>query len=106
MENMEEIYRALLESTGEGIVIVDEEGNVLMFNHTAENLFGFRREEILNRKVDSLLPEFRADLPRHPAANSGELTRLELMAKRGDGTEFPVAVALSLAGTDQRRKAV
>jgi PAS domain S-box-containing protein len=99
------IYRTLLESAAEGIVVVDRDGRIVMANGKAGEMFGYRQEELLGRVVETLLPESRRELhiahraeylanPRNRSMGIG----LDLVARRRDGSEFPVEIALSHAG--------
>jgi PAS domain S-box-containing protein len=99
------IFRSLLESAAEGIIVVDVDGRIVMFNGKAEELFGYRQEELLGHVVDILLPETRREVhcmhraeylsnPRNRTMGLG----LDLVARRRDGSEFPVEIALSHAG--------
>lgn len=99
------IYRSLLESAAEGIVVVDRDGRIVMVNRKAENLFGYRQEELLGQVVDTLLPESRREVHRTHRAeylanprNRSMGIGLDLVAQRQDGSEFPVEIALSHAG--------
>ncbi len=97
-----EEYEALLESAPDGIVVVDEAGRILLVNRALEAMLGYRREELLGRSIDLLVPDrirplhrahrdrFRAD-PRRRELGA----RLDLTARRKDGTELPVEVSLS-----------
>src|SRR5258708_11504609 len=95
-------YRRLLEAAPDGIVEVDGFGRIVLVNSQAESLFGYRREELLGKSVEILMPErFRE---RHPAHRAGYRTHplirpmgsgLDLRALRADGTEFAVDINLS-----------
>ena len=105
MKRDDGIFRTLLESAAEGIVIVDVSGLILLVNHKAEELFGYRQEELLGRVVDVLLPESRREIHRAHRADYVATPRnrsmgigLDLVARRRDGGEFPVEIALSHAG--------
>lgn len=93
---------AMLQSALDCIVAVDAEGNLTEFNRAAETTFGYRREDVIGKKMATLLiPPARRD--EHFAGvvryqTTGQSTYLgrpvERMALRADGTEFPVAIAV------------
>jgi PAS domain S-box-containing protein len=92
----------LVEFAPDAMLIVDGTGKVLYANQRVTDLFGCRREEIVNQSVDLLLPErFRARHAGHRRHFSEDRrTRpmgagLDLLGRRWDGTEFPVEISLS-----------
>ncbi len=100
--------RAFLESAGEGILIVDRNGRIVYANVKIEQMFGYRREELLKQNVEVLLPErFRDVHIGHRAAyTSTPRIRpmgldLDLAGRRKDGSEFPVEISLSFTETDE-----
>ncbi|MGH7860470.1 MAG: PAS domain-containing protein, partial [Candidatus Binatia bacterium] len=95
-------FEALLESAPDSIVGVGSDGRILFVNREGERSFGYRREELVGQPVEVLLPErFRAAhgfhrgsylaLPRTRPMGAG----LDLVARRRDGSEFPVEISLS-----------
>ncbi len=104
---MEGQFEALLEAAPDGIVIVDQDGRIVLINSETERLFGYRRTELLGRPVDLLLPErYRQE---HQGYRAGFLTSprtrpmgsgLELYGRRKDGSEFPTEISLSPFETD------
>jgi two-component system, sensor histidine kinase PdtaS len=96
------MFRGLLESAPDGIFIVDRSGRILLVNGQTEQMFGYRREELLGQPVELLLPErFReAHVGHRSRYQASPRTRpmgagLHLCARRKDGSELPVEISLS-----------
>ncbi len=106
VEASESLFRALVESAPDGIIIVDGEGHITLVNARAESMFGYPRETMVGMPIEALVPErFRPlhNARRHDfmvsptprAMASGE----ELAGLRVDGSEFPVEITLSPIST-------
>jgi PAS domain S-box-containing protein len=98
----EQLFRGLLESAPDAMVVVDAHGRIQIVNSRVEQLFGYSREQLLGRIVDELVPDaFRAGHAGHRAkylSNPGVRPMgqgLELFGRRRDGSEFPVDISLS-----------
>src|SRR6266436_1549792 len=96
------VYKTLVESAPDGIVIVGQEGRIVVVNSQTENLFGYDRDELINKPIEVLIPErFRGKHRGHRAGFMSNLqlrpmgAGLELHGLRKDGTEFPVEISLS-----------
>jgi len=50
-------YRGLLEAAPDGIVVVNQDGEIVLLNARAESQFGYRRDELLGQKVTTIIPE-------------------------------------------------
>ncbi|HEX4005827.1 MAG TPA: PAS domain S-box protein [Acidobacteriaceae bacterium] len=104
---LERRFRQLLEAAPDAIVEVSADGAIVLVNRVAEEMFGYQRDELLGRSVDSLVPDaVRPDHHRHRDSYLGHpRTRsmgsgLELHARRRDGTLFPVEISLSPIQTE------
>lgn len=98
----EERFKSLLNSTPDPMLIVDDKARITYVNAHAVCAFGYQREELLGQPVEVLVPErLRGG---HPALRNAYLERPEprgisggrgLLARRRDGTEFPVDLSLN-----------
>ena len=100
-------FRHLLESAPDAVLIVDDRGSIQLANAEAERLFDYRREELVGRTIEMLIPQrYRGTHVGHRegyvrAAQTRPMgAGLELYGLRKDGSEFPVAISLSPTGTD------
>ena len=102
----EAYFRTLLDSAPDAMIIVDRKGRMAIVNEQAERMFGYGRGELLGRRIEMLLPErlrkehqdFRKTFVADPEVRPMGAGR-DLVARRGDGTEFPVEISLSPAVT-------
>lgn len=97
-----EEYRAVFEAAPDAIVIVDPEGRIRDLNRSAEQLFGYQRDELLGKSIEDLVPEQARALHRREREAYVKAPRarpmgigLDLRARRRDGTEVPVEISLS-----------
>ncbi|HKA08519.1 MAG TPA: PAS domain S-box protein, partial [Gemmataceae bacterium] len=94
---------AILETSLDCIVTVDHEGRVLEFNPAAERTFGYTRAEAVGQELASLInPASHQDGPKRGLAQymtTGEAPvlnrRIEMPARRKDGSEFPAELAIT-----------
>jgi PAS domain S-box-containing protein len=99
---MESRYRGLLEAAPDGMVVVNERGEIVLLNAQAEKHFGYRRDELIGQKVTNIIPEgfaerLIADGTRTAAEALAQQigTGIELNGRRKDGSEFPIEIMLS-----------
>jgi PAS domain S-box-containing protein len=107
LHNELQLLRGLLQTATRAIVVVDQSGVIALVNAAAEALFGYLREELVGERVEILLAEgarqgHRGQRERLTCAlHTGRIgVRLDLLACRKDGSEFPAEVALSRLDTD------
>lgn len=103
-------FRAVVEAVPSAILLVDGKGTIALANAQTEGLFGHTRAELVGMPVERLVPErlrgahaglrsLYATSPQTRAMGAGR----ELFARRKDGREFPVEVALSPMTTEAGR---
>ena len=98
----EKRVRAILETAPDPIVVLDSRGLIAGFNPAAERAFAYQRTEVVGRSGMSLLASRHADAferfitaDRHArvAENTGRY--FEAVARRSDGTEFPIEISVA-----------
>jgi len=95
-------FREIFQSMSEGIIIVDERGQIVIANPVAEQIFGYEKDGLSGVDLEILLPlrlrarhmTFRQGFYDHPQPRRMGIGR-DLQALRKDGTEFPVEISLS-----------
>jgi diguanylate cyclase (GGDEF)-like protein/PAS domain S-box-containing protein len=95
-------YRGLLEAAPDAMVVVNQNGEIVLLNVQAENQFGYNRDELVGQKVTNIIPEgfaerLIADGTRSAAEALAQQigTGIELSGRRKDGSDFPIEIMLS-----------
>jgi PAS domain S-box-containing protein len=107
-KRMEERFRQVVESAPSAMVMIGASGNIAMVNAQSEQLFGYRRDEMLGQPIEILVPErFRSNHPElRTAFFSRPLARpmgegRNLYGLKKDGSEFPIEIGLNPIETDE-----
>jgi len=97
-----DVFRSLFAAYPDALIVADAAGRVVLANPSAAALFGYAVDELVGLEVDQLVPDhvrpqhaaYRDAFAREPRARPmGKQT--ELVARRKDGTEVVVEIALS-----------
>lgn len=94
-------HRSGMQTVGEGILSLDEDGRILMVNTQLEHIFGYAEGELAGASFDSLLaaadalPSFLEQRDGAPAWRGLLGVRFETEGRRKDGSSFPVEVCIN-----------
>jgi PAS domain S-box-containing protein len=99
----QETQGAILRSTPDSIISTNEDGRIFEFSKAAETTFGYRREDAVGMPLHELLilPGGRGTYPRDLSQQLETCTprmidqRIQMIARRANGEEFPVEVAIT-----------
>jgi two-component system cell cycle sensor histidine kinase/response regulator CckA len=100
--------RAVLGSALDGLITIDHQGAILEFNPAAEKMFGRRRKDVLGKSMSDLVvppalrEHHRQGFSRFLTSGKGRILgkRVELVALRADGSEFPVELTVNVVSLD------
>ena len=101
-KHAEEQFRLVVESSPNGLLMVDEQGTIRMVNRQVDQLFGYERAELIGQPVEILVPQQmrshhagdRAEFIAHSESRAMGKGR-DLYGVRKDGQEFPLEIGLS-----------
>lgn len=95
------LLRAIIETSPDGLITIDEHGIIQSFNPAAERMFGFDAAEVIGRNVSCLMPppyrdEHDAYLARYLRTGEKRIIGIgrEVLGQRKDGTIFPLELAV------------
>jgi two-component system, sporulation sensor kinase E len=95
-------FRLLVEASPSGMLMVDENGTILMVNRQIDQWFGYKRTELIGQSVEILVPQQlrshhvgdRAEFIAHPELRAMGKGR-DLYGVRKNGQEFPLEIGLN-----------
>jgi PAS domain S-box-containing protein len=108
LKESEERKNAILKSAIDGIISINDEGFITEFNPAAENMFGYKREDVIGVEMaeliipPSLREQHRKAMAKFMKSGEGRVLgkRIEMPAVRNDGSEFPVELSIVRIGTE------
>jgi PAS domain S-box-containing protein len=111
VSNADETWtRAIVESSIDAIITIDEQGIIQYFNPAAERMFGYSRDEICGKNVNLLMPspyheEHDSYIRNYQRTGRAKIIGIgrETIAKRRDGTLFPIDLSVSEVRMGDRR---
>lgn len=106
LRSSEKRFRAILDTATDAIISINENHEIVLFNNAAEQIFGYKREEVLNKDLNMLIPPKYGD---HANSVKNFVKTKEpkfigktqtLTAFRKNGEEFPIELGLSFQEMD------
>ena len=102
IKESEERFRLLVESAPYAIVLTDDEGGIRLINRQTEALFGYERNELIGKPIETLLPTrfrpnhfgYRNSFYHDPQTRPMGVGR-DLYGLHKDGYEIPVEIGLT-----------
>jgi PAS domain S-box-containing protein len=107
-KHADERFEIAVESSPNGMLMIDGDGRIVLVNREIERMFGYSRTELLGQPIELLVPE------RFRGAHIGDRTKFlkepqtrsmgagrDLHGVRKDGTEIPLEIGLNPIQTDE-----
>src|SRR5437660_689182 len=98
------LLRAVVDTAVDGVILIDADGSVLMFNPACEKLFGYSAGEVIGQNVKMLMPAPYRDghdryLDNFHRTGVKKIIGIgrEVTGKRRDGTTFPMGLSVGEA---------
>jgi len=103
VQEKEKLQRAMLETALDAVITIDADGIVQDFNNTAEDVFGYSKENIIGLDMsDFIIPERYREAHRKGLKHLAETgegpvlgKRLEIEGVHENGTVFPIELAIN-----------
>ncbi|MGE5469728.1 MAG: sensor histidine kinase [Bacteroidota bacterium] len=103
----EDSFRRVVEWAPSAMVMINRKGVIVLVNSQAIQMFDYRREEMIGKSIEMLVPErfrdkhqaYRGGFFHDPQPRPMGIGR-DLFASRADGTEFPVEIGLNPIDTE------
>jgi protein-histidine pros-kinase len=109
----EEWLRLIIEASPSAMLVVDKLGSITLVNAQIEHLFGYAREDLFSKPIETLIPSrfcarhpgYREHFFAHPGVRSMGAGR-DLYGLRADGSEFPIEIGLNPMVTSDERMVI
>ncbi len=99
--------RSLIETSQDAVISIDRQAQIVLFNPSAERIFGYTADEVAGQKIDVLMAEphtweREGSASDHQKTSKGRAGQARLlMAKRKNGEPFPIEVSLTEVAADE-----
>ena len=95
--------RTILDTAMDGVISIDERQNIILFNGAAEEIFGWRFEQVIGKPITLLIPQRYESRHWEYVEQFGKGTipkrrmgvQRTVLALRASGEEFPIEASIS-----------
>ena len=102
MIDTENKFESVIQSAKDSIILANEAGTIIFWNHCSEKMFGYKEKEVLGKPLTFIMPERYRDshvqrFKQHVASNKDQVKNnmIELNGLKKNGKEFPIELSLS-----------
>lgn len=103
LERVTERVEAILNNSTDSVILAYGDGLIIQTNATFDSVFGYGIDELFHESLATIASaDDRANLEAalHDCAGDGTIRRLEIEARRKDGSSFSAEVGIALVGRD------
>ena len=93
---------SILNAAVDGIIVIDQDGCIELFNRAAEHIFGYGSEEVVGKNVSLLMPQphrsqHDSHIQQYLRTGNAHIIGIgrEVQGQRADGTLFPIDLSVS-----------
>lgn len=98
----------LIESMSEGVIFINQKGEILLVNHVTNELFEYSEKELIGQSIEVVIPDqFKADHKKHlrnyfstPKVRSMGHAESKLSGIKKNGSILPLEISLSFINID------
>ena len=101
-------FQSVIESANDAIIVADMNGVIIQWNHAAQSIFGYTKDEILGSNIELILPENFAFLYKQTTKEYEDMQVLNSMGKtteltgyKKDGSKLPLELSLGTWETEK-----
>lgn len=112
LEHMHEFQTKLIQTSVDGIIANDNQGNIMLFNEGAERILGYQSEEVIGRlHVSILYPpgiarEIKKKIHSPEHGGSGRLVKYETSVIAKNGEKIPIELSATAILEDSQEVAI
>jgi PAS domain S-box-containing protein len=107
LNELQSRFESIISSAMDAIITTDESRSIILFNHAAEKMFGYRADEVLGKSIQQVIsqPLFQSNYTTVDVSYAGisnEDMGKTLFGIRSDGSQFPVEASVSELSLEEK----